>query len=52
MSGCPATASHNLGPARYLAWHEWAERMAETHVQTRCPGCGLWCIWTPKEPTP
>ena len=39
---------HNEGPDNYVAWHEWAERMSETHVQSRCPACGLWAIWTPR----
>ena len=40
---------HTYGPSGYVAWHEWAERMAETHDQEQCSGCGLWMIWTPKE---
>lgn len=47
-AGCD---DHTDGPAHYNAWHEWAERRAKTHVQTECPGCGLWMIWTPKVPT-
>ena len=34
-------------PTGYLAWHEWAEKKARTHRQTRCPGCGLYKIWKP-----
>lgn len=49
MPDCPVTASHNLGPSGYLAWHEWAEEMAKTHTQKRCPGCKLWVIWEEKE---
>lgn len=29
---------------------EWAEEMEKTHVNEQCIGCGLWKIWTPKEP--
>lgn len=46
---CP-TLDHNQGPAGYLAWHEWAERMSGTHTQRRCPSCRLWCIWEPRVP--
>jgi hypothetical protein len=45
---------HTPQPASYLAWHAWAEKMAETHNPRRCKGCGLWQIWEPKpeEPEP
>jgi hypothetical protein len=39
------TCKHTPCPEEYLAWHEWAERKAKTHVQERCPHCGLWAIW-------
>jgi len=45
---CKQADAHTPSPAPYFAWHEWAERMAKTHKQQRCPGCGLWKIWTPK----
>lgn len=48
--GC-GEAEHTPAPVGYLAWHEWAERMAETHVQQRCPACGRWAVWIPKELT-
>jgi len=35
-----------------LQWLEWAERMTKTHRQERCPDCGLWEIWVPKEASP
>ena len=41
-------ADHTYGPDNYLAWHEWAERMGETHDQRTCDECGLYLIWTPK----
>jgi hypothetical protein len=40
---------HTPAPAGYLAWHEWAEKKTETHEPQRCPNCGLWAIWTPKD---
>lgn len=47
---CPDIANHTQGPSgSYVAWHEWAERMAQTHRQSRCPTCGYYAIWTPKE---
>ena len=46
---CPNKTNHTHGPFGYAAWHEWAEKMAETHVQEQCPECRFWVIWTPKE---
>ena len=40
-----AECKHTEGPAGYVAWHEWAERMSKRYVQERCPKCGLWKIW-------
>ncbi len=52
MSGkakpCPNEAQHTPHPRGYLAHGEWAEGMARTHRQVRCPGCGLFAIWLPK----
>jgi len=42
---------HTPDPDGYLQWHAWAERMAATHVQRQCKGCGLWAIWEPKADT-
>lgn len=36
---------HTPSPNGYIQWHEWAEKMEKTHVQERCPICGLWAIW-------
>ena len=33
------------GPPDYAAWHEWAERMSQTHQQRRCSECGRWVVW-------
>lgn len=53
MTERPATADgcvrHTPAPVGYLAWHAWAEKKSRTHVQERCPGCGLWMIWRPKK---
>jgi hypothetical protein len=49
QSECPDVAAHTPCPSSYLGWHEWAEKMAKTHRQKRCPGCGLFVIWVPKE---
>lgn len=46
---CLYRGNHTRCPSGYLAWHQWAERMSETHDQKQCPGCDLWVIWTPKE---
>jgi hypothetical protein len=39
---------HTPCPEGYLEWHSWAKRMAKTHRQVRCPGCGLWKVWVLK----
>lgn len=49
----PATSGgcvpHTPAPTGYAAWHAWAGRMSRTHRQVRCPGCGLFNVWVPKE---
>ena len=45
---CPNYWAHTHGPDGYFAWHEWAEEMQKTHRQRKCPGCGLFAIWTPR----
>jgi hypothetical protein len=45
---CPNAAQHTPEPAGYLAWYEWARRMAKTHRQTRCHVCHRWKVWVPK----
>ena len=44
----PGCEPHTPQPSGYVAWHEWADLMAETHVQRQCKGCGLWAVWEPK----
>lgn len=39
---------HTPDPQGYLQWHFWAERMAKTHRQRQCKGCGLWAVWDAK----
>lgn len=47
---CPQADLHAPDqPTGYRAWHAWAEEMSKIHRQKRCPGCGLYKIWTPKE---
>jgi hypothetical protein len=52
VDACPGAHLHTPQPRRYDAWHEWAERMAETHDQRRCATCGFWTIWELKAPHP
>lgn len=48
---CPNAAAHTHTPvAPGLEFREWSIRMAETHRQIRCWGCGLWKLWIPKLP--
>lgn len=46
---CEQAELHTPCPSRYVPWHEWAERMARTHAQQRCPACGKWFVWTPEK---
>lgn len=50
-STCELRELHTPNPIGYGAWFDWAETMAETHVQVECPGCGRLAIWAPKCPT-
>jgi hypothetical protein len=47
---CPQAELHFPGVTEgYIARQAWAEQMMKTHRQRRCPGCGLYKIWVPKE---
>lgn len=46
---CPHFEDHAWQPEGYIQWHAWAEKMAKTHRQSKCAGCGLYVIWTPKD---
>jgi hypothetical protein len=46
---CPNADQHEPWPSGYIASSVYAEEMMSTHVQSECPRCGLWLIWTPKE---
>ena len=48
----PCASEHTPSPYGFLSWMAWADEMEKTHKQTRCPECGLWAIWVPKEPKP
>lgn len=48
-SACPLRDAHTPSPSHYSDWHDWAERMKQTHEQVRCAGCGLWLVWVPKK---
>lgn len=51
---CPNASdpNHRIGPSGYLARANWADQMIKSHVQSQCPRCGLWVIWTPKQSAP
>lgn len=34
----------------YRDWQVRAVKMARTHDQQRCPGCGRWAIWVERAP--
>ena len=42
---CSNYTEHTLEPEGYIAWHLWAEKMARTHKQVKCPTCGKYVIW-------
>lgn len=44
-SVCPKRHLHAPAPDGYIARQEWFSKMALTHRQLRCPGCGLWKVW-------
>jgi hypothetical protein len=46
---CPDVKRHTKHPEGYIAQMEWAKRKAKTHRQERCPTCGFWSLWTPRE---
>jgi hypothetical protein len=46
---CFQVECHTPAPSEFRAWQEWAATKAETHIQTRCPGCNLWHVWVPRE---
>lgn len=43
---CPQVETHTKAPIGYVAWHEWAALMTQTHRCRRCRGCGLFKRWT------
>ena len=45
---CPRAELHTPMPEDYLEWFDAVHDLAPTHTQSKCPGCGLWKIWTPK----
>lgn len=49
MKDCPNAKNHTDGPGGYIDWHIWAEEKGKTHVQERCPECGLYKIWKRKD---
>lgn len=46
---CADHANHTPSPDGYIEWHHWAKEMSKTHRQVKCPTCGLYAIWVPKE---
>jgi hypothetical protein len=38
---------HTRCPSGYIEWHDWAEQKSKTHLQVKCPECGLYSIWLP-----
>lgn len=41
--------NHTPHPIGYIAYANWADRMAKTHRQIPCESCGLWAVWVPKK---
>jgi hypothetical protein len=40
---------HTDCPTGYMSWHIWAQEKSKTHKQEKCPNCGKYYIWVPKE---
>lgn len=48
---CPRAELHTPCPPGYLAWFDWAgSRVGKGSRQSRCPGCGLYNVWSPLPP--
>jgi hypothetical protein len=43
------SAHNDPGLSSLAEWLDWATEKKKTHVQVRCPDCGLFKIWLPKE---
>lgn len=46
---CPKGGTHHPLPSGYIQRYEWTMRMKKTHVQKKCPACGLGFVWELKE---
>lgn len=50
VDDCPdAAAKHTPCPKSYLGWHDWAAHKAKTHRQIKCPTCGFYAVWVPRQ---
>lgn len=52
LAKCPTEELHTdveEEKLTYVGWHEWAVAKAKTHIQQKCPGCGLYKIWVPRD---
>lgn len=46
---CPRSELHTPCRPGYMNWHAWASaRHARGSTQSRCPGCGLFNVWSPE----
>jgi len=48
IKDCSHASEHTKCPEGYVEWHNWAEKMLETHNQILCQHCGYYAIWVPK----
>lgn len=46
----PECEPHTPWPTGYIASSDYADLMMQTHDQRQCKGCGLYCIWEPRQP--
>ncbi len=46
---CAYVEDHTPCPQGYLQWFAWAAKMARTHKQVRCGGCGRFKVWVPRK---
>jgi hypothetical protein len=48
-SPCDGGGNHTPTPRGFLERVDWVAQMQKTHRVRRCPHCGRWAIWTPKD---
>ena len=45
---CPNYENHEPMPTGYVEFDEWAKVKNRTHKNIKCPGCGFYRLWIPR----